>query len=182
MNHKYTMLENDNQDFDKKVLITYALLLGTNMGSKVRNLNFACQELSSRGMEIIRKSSIYQTPAWGMEGDDFLNQALLVSTHLKPLDVLLECIAIEIKLGRVRNAQAVGYQSRILDLDLLHAGSFISQVEVLMLPHPRLELRKFALTPLAEIDPDWRHPILQKNARELLDICNDDSQLMRLDD
>lgn len=156
------------------------MLLGTNLGNKEENLRVAIQMLENLCVSIVSKSSIYQTQAWGMEGGDFYNQALVVTTELKPLDVLLECLIIEKKLGRERKALGSPYESRTMDIDILHASDYLIDMEVLTLPHPRLHLRKFALAPLAEIDPNWQHPFLLKTSQELLDICSDSSALEKL--
>jgi 2-amino-4-hydroxy-6-hydroxymethyldihydropteridine diphosphokinase len=85
--------------------------------------------------------------------------------------------AIETRFGRVRGAPNA---ARILDLDLLDHRGQVMETPSLVLPHPRLHQRRFVLAPLAEIAPDWRHPLLGMTAGQLLAQLGADQQIERL--
>ena len=162
---------------------TAHLLLGTNIGERERHLDRALSLLSGECLleelfspsfgrvEIQAVSHVYETAAWGkLEQDDYLNQVVRISTTLSPHHLLKLISAIETRMGRVRRKV---WEPRIIDLDILFYGSEIIREEKLVVPHPHLQDRRFALTPLAEIAPDMIHPVLRKSVQELLRICSD---------
>ncbi len=155
------------------------LSLGGNQYDRWLLLERAKVLISQNVGTITKESSIYETPPWGFESKDFfLNQVIQVATTLQPDTLMHELQAIESSLGRVRGAQQ--YASRSMDIDLLFYGNRILQTENLQVPHPRLHLRNFVLLPLNEIAPDYVHPILKKNIKELLATCSDDSKCLKL--
>jgi 2-amino-4-hydroxy-6-hydroxymethyldihydropteridine diphosphokinase len=97
-----------------------------------------------------------------------------METELSPMDLLQQLLVIEMELGRVRHPEIQGYSSRTADLDLLYYGSRVIQTEKLTIPHPRLHLRRFALVPLCEVAPDFKHPVFKLTQKELLEQCTDD--------
>lgn len=145
--------------------------LGTNLGDRAENLKKAIRAIEFNIGEIIRKSSVYETKPWGKGNQpDFFNQVILIESDKSPADCLLALSAIENQMGRKREEK---WGARIIDLDLLYANGFIIQTEKLTLPHPGIPQRRFVLVPLVEIAPDFIHPLLQKNQRELLSECTD---------
>lgn len=158
------------------------LLLGSNLGQKLNNLRSAENEIYQRIGDLIQKSSIYKSPPWGFEhNENFLNQVLQINTQHSP-DYLLEIIlGIERELGRVRSIAKNVYLPRIIDIDILFYNGLIMETEKLVIPHPRLHLRKFTLVPLQEIAPDLVHPVLEKTINELHTMCNDDSEIIKLE-
>ncbi|MGV3761655.1 2-amino-4-hydroxy-6-hydroxymethyldihydropteridine diphosphokinase [Parapedobacter sp.] len=147
------------------------LLLGTNMGNRVAQLSRARREIASEIGTLCRISSIYETEAWGNEGQpSFLNQAVWVATPLKPRSLLREINAIEKRLGRVRVDK---WESRLIDIDILYYDGAVVNEANLQIPHPYLPDRRFALTPLQEIAPGFIHPVLGKTSCELLDETSD---------
>lgn len=148
------------------------ILLGTNLGDKSLNLSQAVEELGKL-VEVLAQSSIYETPAWGYESNaSYFNQGLLVQFSQNPTTLLRNCLNVEKKLGRIRNGQ--GYADRTMDIDLLLVDDIVENTEELILPHPRLELRNFALYPMFDLWPDWMHPVLKKDVKTLLEECPDE--------
>jgi 2-amino-4-hydroxy-6-hydroxymethyldihydropteridine diphosphokinase len=148
------------------------LLLGGNIGDKERIFSEARTSLNTRIGEIRFQSAVYETEPWGFESIDlFWNQALEISTSLSPDEVLSQTQMIEQELGRIRKESH--YVSRVIDIDILFYGDQIINQEKLIIPHPRIQERKFALMPLKEIAPELIHPVVQKSIRQLLEECAD---------
>jgi len=147
------------------------LLLGSNLGNREALLARAQAFIRSDCGHIVKASKIYETEPWGFEADTmFLNQALLIDTLLSPEVLLAHCQKIESLLGRER--PKIGdrkFDSRKIDIDILFYESLVCQTPDLTLPHPRLHLRRFALEPMAEVAPEWGHPIFGLTAGEMLD-------------
>lgn len=148
------------------------LLLGGNLGDKRKVFSDARGLLSQRLGLITSQSAIYETEPWGFESTDlFWNQVLEIDTALSPEEILRLTQQTELDLGRVRKENQ--YDSRILDIDILFYGDQRIETENLVIPHPRLQERKFALMPLCEIAPDLMHPLFLKSIRQLLEQCTD---------
>jgi 2-amino-4-hydroxy-6-hydroxymethyldihydropteridine diphosphokinase len=115
-----------------------------------------------------------EDPEW------FINGVALVETPLSPEDLLADLLAIEALLGRERT---IKWGPRTIDLDLLTYDRLILYRPELVLPHPFLEKRRFVLEPMAEIAPDYIHPVLHKTIADLRDALTGEGQdLLRLTD
>jgi len=148
--------------------------LGTNMGNRKKNLEEALARIASVAGPIRNISSVYETLPWGFEsGDNFLNMAVRIDTVLSPQALLEQLLLTETLMGRKREGK--GYASRPIDIDILLFGNMIIDEEDLVVPHPRMALRKFVLVPLGEIAPGAIHPVLRKRISTLLRECVDDS-------
>ena len=148
--------------------------LGSNEGQRLNNIQEAVVQIQKDIGVLTDLSSLYQTRSWGFNGPDFLNACIGIDTELPPLQVLNNLLKIEKQLGRIRSLEG-NYKSRNIDLDLLFYENQIIEVEGLILPHPRLELRNFILFPMCEMAPDLVHPQLGKNMVDLSKICPDNS-------
>ena len=150
---------------------TVYLLLGSNMGDSEQMLAVATNMIEKNIGKLTKSSSIYRTAAWGKEDQpDFLNQIIIVSSSLSSSTVLKEMFGIEKEMGRVRTTKNA---ARVIDIDMLFFNDEIIQTENLIVPHKQIQHRRFVLVPLAEISPDFIHPILKKSSLELLSICSD---------
>jgi len=155
---------------------TIYLSIGSNLGHRAYHLQKAIFLLQSTVGSVTKISRIYESPAWGFTGEAFLNACLQMQTFLSPEEVLDQCLSIEQKLGRVRTASQ-NYTSRTLDIDILYIDKELIETHNLIIPHPKLHLRRFVLAPLADIAPQYYHPVFQKDTRNLLQECRDDIEV-----
>jgi 2-amino-4-hydroxy-6-hydroxymethyldihydropteridine diphosphokinase len=133
--------------------------IGANLGEPERQIRAAIAELArSDGVEVVAVSSLRETEPVGYENQPrFLNGAVVVETELSPRELLELLLAIERGLGRVRG-EGPRFGPRTIDLDLLLYGDETVEEPGLTVPHPRLVERRFALEPLAELDPELEIP------------------------
>lgn len=156
---------------------TAYLLTGSNLGESASQLTLANQLIAQKCGKIIAQSSIYQTAPWGNKDQPFfLNQALKLATELEPEELMRELLQIETSMGRVRTFK---YGPRVIDLDMLFFNNLIMHKTMLQLPHPAISARRFVLIPMAEIAPDFLHPVLNKTIQNLLLDCTDTSDVQK---
>jgi 2-amino-4-hydroxy-6-hydroxymethyldihydropteridine diphosphokinase len=154
------------------------LLTGGNMGNREETLGRARVLIEQYAGSILRVSSFYETEAWGKTDQPaFLNQALEIKTVLKPHDLLRELLHIESICGRKREEK---YGPRILDIDILLVGNTVVNDDSLVIPHPEMAKRRFALVPLTEIAPFLIHPVLGKTISQLLEECPDTLNVVKV--
>ncbi|MEL7118033.1 MAG: 2-amino-4-hydroxy-6-hydroxymethyldihydropteridine diphosphokinase [Bacteroidota bacterium] len=140
---------------------------GTNLGDRKNNLNQALQFIKEYIGDVNTQSNIYQSKAWGKtDQPDFFNQVLEVFTNQEPQQVLENCLSIEQQMGRVRIEK---WGTRIIDIDVLFYNDLVLNHPNLIIPHPFLQDRSFVLKPMAEIAPEFVHPVLRETIKNLLE-------------
>lgn len=131
-------------------------------------LDAAIALLAGSGLQFIARAPWYRSPPWPPSDQPwYLNSVIAARTSRTPNQLLNDLLEMEKQFGRIRTSANA---ARPLDLDLLDYAGMISPPDsVPILPHPRLQQRSFVLWPLADIAPDWRHPISGKSALALRD-------------
>ena len=121
--------------------------LGSNLGDRMAHLQKALDQLFLRVGHVHQISRVYQSPAMGFSGEDFLNAVAFLQTDLAPEALMQELLSIERDLGRLRVvSDEHAYSSRTIDLDLLAYGDLIQESSDLTLPHPRIQNRLFVFS------------------------------------
>lgn len=155
------------------------LSLGGNLGNRFEYLQNAVDAIFEEVGVIVKISSVYENPAMGFEGGDFLNCVLWIQTAMTPLNVLKTCIAIEKKLGRERK-KTKKFTSRPIDIDLLFVDDLVQDTKNLILPHPEFHNRRFVIQPMAELNAQFIHPVSEKNMIRLLAETPDENPVKKL--
>ena len=151
------------------------ILLGSNLGDRLSNIQLAADLIGRRVGTVVASASLYETAAQGIDdAPAFINTAVAVDTELAPSELLQTLLQIERDMGRIRTTQVT---SRPIDLDIGFYGNEVVNTSELIIPHPRLHLRRFALAPLVEIAPDFVHPSDGRSLKELLESCPDQSEV-----
>lgn len=158
---------------------TIILSLGTNMGDKLENLQACVTALHTNITTIIQVSKVYETPAWGFEGEAFYNCVVKIHTYKSAPKILSQILKLEKELGRIRNHSGI-YESRKIDIDIISFNDEIIETENLNIPHIHLHNRKFVLFPLRDVSPKWQHPKLNKSISELIISCEDTSEITEI--
>ena len=139
--------------------------LGSNLGDRLGNLRRAIAELSERA-ELQACSRVYETePMHLADQPAFLNMAVRMRTALTPAVLLRTAKAIEARLGRT---ETVRWGPRVIDIDILLYDGMVLEDRDLVIPHPRLAERRFALAPLADVGAAVPHPLERRTVAELL--------------
>lgn len=133
--------------------------LGSNLNNPKQQIKDALIALNStQDVKVVALSSLYQSkPIDNSTQPDYINAVCQVDTHLTALELLKVCQDIEIKQHRVREKK---WGARTIDLDIITYGAQVIASKQLVVPHPEMMNRAFVLVPLAEIDPDYKVPVL----------------------
>ena len=155
--------------------------IGSNVGDRVENLRQALEHLDGI-MSLERLSATYETaPRYVLDQPPFLNMAVGGDTPLEPLLLLEQLKKIEIDIGRVPTEERYG--PRAIDLDILFYGSDVVNEPGLSIPHPLMAEREFVLRPLADIAPNFRHPVMGRSVAEILSMLEGEpeAQMVSID-
>ena len=155
--------------------------IGSNVGDRVENLRQALRCLDGI-MSLERLSATYETaPRYVIDQPSFLNMAVGGDTPLEPLLLLEQLKKIEIDIGRVPTEKRYG--PRAIDLDILFYGSDVVNEPGLSIPHPLMAEREFVLRPLADIAPNFRHPVMGRSVAEILSMLEGEpeAQMVSID-
>ncbi|WP_119168299.1 2-amino-4-hydroxy-6-hydroxymethyldihydropteridine diphosphokinase [Algihabitans albus] len=148
------------------------LALGANLSHELYGgprdvLEEALRQLQGRGIGVLRRSRWYRSPPWPPSDQPwYLNGVAELETTAGPAETLANLHDLEAAFGRRRS---VRNEARVLDLDLIDwHGGLLQESDGPTLPHPRMQDRAFVLLPLAELAPDWRHPVTQRSIGDLI--------------
>lgn len=156
-------------EWDEAVVIALGSNLKGPFASTRELLEAALEPFVREGMTITHRSSWWRSDAWpDPSAPPFLNGAVIVQTELEPRETLAALHRIEAAFGRDRHTPNA---PRTLDLDLIAYGRDVGDFDGLVLPHPRAAERRFVMGPLAEIAPNWLHPVTGEQAKELAARC-----------
>ena len=159
-------------------MYTAYLLLGSNLGNRELQLEQAKTLIGNHCGTIIYQSSLYETAAWGITTQpSFYNQIIILKTKLIPEGLMQSLLQIEETMGRIRT---IKYGPRNIDIDIQLIDNITNNSQLLVLPHPFLSERRFALLPLSEVAPNVIHPILNKTISQLLHECSDTLEVKKL--
>ena len=155
------------------------LNIGSNLnskhGSRFDNISIAINLLINSKIKIKKISNFYETPSYPNQSlPKFFNLGIIGYYNNNYLDLFYEIKKIEKKLGRIKT---VKNDPRIIDIDIIDFNSEIINTEKLILPHPKCHLRNFVLYPILQIDPNWSHPIFNKNAQFLINKLSQKSRI-----
>lgn len=141
---------------------------GSNMGEREKYIEAALSGLKNHRLICVEQVSdvIHTEPYGGVEQDEFLNGVVQLKTLLTPMELLEFLHELEQKAERKRE---IHWGPRTLDLDIIFYDNEIIDTKDLVVPHPDMHNRTFVLEPMCQLAPWYRHPILQKTMRELLD-------------
>lgn len=159
------------------VTVAY-VALGSNLGDRAGNLLLAVRGLMEASFVVHKLSPVYETEPVGIETEHrFLNMVAEIHlTNVSATQMMARILRIEYLLGRTEKSQN---KPRTVDIDMLFYGDVQMDTEFLVLPHPRLHLRRFVLKPLSKLAPNLVHPTLHKEIADLLEECPDNAEVKR---
>tara|TARA_B110000046_G_scaffold181964_1_gene215064 strand:- start:1786 stop:2289 length:504 start_codon:yes stop_codon:yes gene_type:complete len=156
--------------------------LGSNLGNRISNIEKAYTEIEAKIGRIELKSSFYKTPPWGFQSEEeFVNSLIRVETGFELKELLSHLKTIEQELGRKKKGAKLGYQDRLIDLDIIDYDNLVYSSDLITVPHERMHLRNFVIFPLHEIAPNWIHPKLNKTVETLKKPILNDPYIVKIE-
>ena len=155
------------------------LNIGSNLeskyGTRFDNISIAVNLLINSKINIKKISNFYETPSYPNSSfPKFYNIGLIVNYDDSYISLLKKIKLIEKKLDRIRTKKN---NPRTIDIDIIDFKGKIKETKELILPHPKCHVRNFVLFPILQIDPNWSHPILKKNAKFLINNLTQKSRI-----
>ena len=153
------------QDISENLVKIIYLGIGSNLGSRITNIEKAKSFLLENDIDFVSISSYYETSSWpNPRNPKFINIVLKIKTKLKPMELFNLCKSTEVKLGRKKSPKN---SPRECDIDIIDFNGLILK-DRLILPHKMMHKRNFVLFPLFEIEKEWVHPIKKTNIKKLI--------------
>jgi len=146
--------------------VSVYLCLGSNLGDRREALDWGLDQIERSGITITKRSSYYETEPVDYEDQPwFLNRVVGGATSLSPKELIVLLKGIEARAGRIRTTR---FGPRRLDIDVLLYGDEVIEEGPVIVPHPRMDARRFVLIPLTEIAPDLVDPRTGRRFTEIL--------------
>ena len=150
----------------------YYLNIGSNLGDREGNLWAADLRLSLDLGLVTARSAIVESEPWGFESDNgFLNRGIAVESRFTPIEALniIHDIEYELNHGHGHRDADGNYVDRLVDIDIMAIDDLVIDLPSLQVPHRHMPRRDFFLKPMAELAPEWVHPILHLTAQQMLE-------------
>lgn len=150
----------------------YYLNIGSNLGDREGNLWAADLRLSLDLGLVTARSAIVESEPWGFESDNgFLNRGIAVESRFSPIEALniIHDIEYELNHGHGHRDADGNYVDRLVDIDIMAIDELVIDLPSLQVPHRHMPRRDFFLKPMAELAPEWVHPILHLTAQQMLE-------------
>ncbi|WP_298952032.1 2-amino-4-hydroxy-6-hydroxymethyldihydropteridine diphosphokinase [uncultured Nonlabens sp.] len=142
------------------------IALGSNIGDRAQHLVDAVRRIEMQLGLIIKVAGVYEVPAAGFNGGDFLNTCILVHSNKTALQAINILQQIEQDMGRVPRTGDV-YEDRVIDLDIVLYDHQVIDTPHLQIPHSKMQDRNFVMQPLVDIAAKIEHPVLGKTMQEI---------------
>ena len=153
----------------------YYLNIGSNLEDREGNIWAADLRLALDLGLVTARSSIVESEPWGFDSDNgFLNMGIAVESRYSPIEALniIHDIEHELNHGNSHRDSEGNYVDRLVDIDIMAIDDLVIDLPSLQVPHRHLPHRDFFLRPMAELAPEWKHPILHLTAQQMLGVLS----------